>query len=177
MKKISIMLLAALMLFAFVACEDKGGDPATTLSLSAPAGTKAVFGETVADFVTIDEATNKFAVTEGAVDATLKKITTEFASGIGTPAVKTGYFLPLAYNVTLTDSATVTVTYGTEADDKLVADIDDTNDVLLIAVDDGTTVNQAAVTAMTAVKVEIKDGDTTYTQTLNFKDVTLASAE
>ena len=71
MKKISIMLLAALMLFAFVACEPDTEEPAEATLVTPLAGTdKAIVGETEVTVSNLQE--NVKILADGTVEGTLK---------------------------------------------------------------------------------------------------------
>ena len=99
MKKISIMLLAALMLFAFVACNpDENGDKAGTLTVAKAAATDTVFGKdatakTADKFV---QDTGYAIGTDNKVTAKLVKVEeAEKLTGYPITGVETGYFLPV----------------------------------------------------------------------------------
>ena len=88
MKKISIMLLAALMLFAFVACDDKTGDDAAeAASLQVATLAKEYLGKDAAALGTIEIAA------DGKVTGNLKELTgfKEFNSTVEDE--QSGYYL------------------------------------------------------------------------------------
>ena len=88
MKKISIMLLAALMLFAFVACEDNTGDDvadAATLQVTTLA--KAYLGKTAADLGTIEIAA------DGKVTGSLKEVKDFKDFNTAVAEEQSGYYL------------------------------------------------------------------------------------
>ena len=72
MKKISIMLLAALMLFAFVACDNTGNEPEVSDVAAAMTGEFSQTG--VTDKITISEIQENLTIAkDGKVSGTLKE--------------------------------------------------------------------------------------------------------
>ena len=170
MKKISIMLLAALMLFAFVACEDNTGDDvadAATLQVTTLA--KEYLGQTAAKLGTIEIAA------DGKVTGSLSKIEdfTQFGAG----DLASGYYLGFS----ITDAATK---YGDTAKLYFYKTVDDTTTssdafVLKDNPDNIFRVADASGQALAdswKVVVLDKNGDS-YSITFDLSDVTFGEAK
>ena len=93
MKKISIMLLAALMLFAFVVCNpDETGDEPAALAVDEAAQADQVLGTQAASLFVEEDG---YAIaTDNKVTATLKNDVTG-VTGYPVETVTAGYFLPV----------------------------------------------------------------------------------
>ena len=169
MKKISIMLLAALMLFAFVACEENGDKDAAALVVANVAASTEIGGNT---FAAVTVSNNK-------VTATLAEISTEWADfGTGTDA--TGYFLPLTITTPASvENATVTAKMGdTTPTAKIFTEGEGSSAKNYVVVK----VAEAAETSADALKaldleLTLKVGEDSYKATLDLAEVTLTIAE
>ena len=122
MKKISIMLLAALMLFAFVACDNDGNkDEAEALTFGTYTGADVLAEATEGDTtLKVSDLAANVSVANGVVTAELNNVS---ENQLLPTTAKKGYFLPLLVTNNLGEEAQLTVKKGTETtavDAKLV---------------------------------------------------------
>ncbi len=96
MKKIAIMLLAALMLFAFVACDDTTKEPAEATLVTPLAGTdKAIVGETEVTVSNLQE--NVKILEDGTVEGKFMYYTVGETWDV--PTETDGYYLAVELNL------------------------------------------------------------------------------
>ena len=176
MKKISIMLLAALMLFAFVACENNGDDDAKA-ALQVEAINSKITEVGTSD-VAVTSIGAKFG-TDGKLAATELTAVSEWATDFGTTPAK-GYFLAMGVKTDVGTGATVTAKNGTtEYEAIILEDVEGTEnakqDILVIQVQSGEAVAADDVMEGNCVVTVTTKGDApeTYELTLDLTKVTL----
>ena len=176
MKKISIMLLAALMLFAFVACDDNGkDDDALKLQLAVASQQATVGGKQVSALQDAQAKIENEVVT--ATPAKIESAWTEFGA-----ENNTGYFL--AFKVTSptiaeADFSKVTMKKGNDSFTQFkmfnVASGEQAGVYLVVRVADSEAAAGALADATYTVTYT-KDNDS-YPATLKVNEVTIPSAE
>ena len=166
MKKIAIMLLAALMLFAFVACDDTTKtDEGAALKVSALAEGDKYLERTAADY-------GDYTITDGKVEGTLYKITDFSEFNTANEAEQSGYYLAFK----LTD-------YDDLKNGKMTFYKDGKETKKDIAVDEFNVfrVEDADATTGTADfatwKVTVTSGDETYSVTFDLSKVKLGEKQ
>ena len=166
MKKISIMLLTALMLFAFVACENDGDKDAAALVVASVDANTVIDGNTFATAVTVSN--NK-------VTTTLAEISTAW-DDFGAETAGTGYFLPLTITTpSSVKNATVTAKMGDKTPVAKIFTVGEDSSAKNYVV---VKVAEAAETSADALKaldleLTVKVGEDSYKATLDLAEVTL----
>ena len=163
MKKIAIMLLAALMLFAFVACDDTTKTDGATLTVS-------LLGEEGYLGATQDKYGDYEIAADGTVTGSIYKQTlTEYWPDAANKENE-GYFFAFVITNDFSEDATMTFQKGDEepAEDKTDMAFEAKN-VFKIAAEDKTG-------RVDSWKVTVKDGDETYSITFDLTDVDLTDA-
>ena len=161
MKKIAIMLLAALMLFAFVACDDTTKTDGATLKVSALAEGDEYLEKTAADY-------GDYTITDGKVEGTLYLIEnfTEFNATV--EEEQSGYYL--AFKLTdyedLKDGKMTFYKDGTAT--KKDIKVDEFN---VFRVEDA----EAETPDFATWKVSVTSGDETYSVTFDLSKVELGT--
>ena len=163
MKKISIMLLAALMLFAFVACDDTTNTDGATLTVS-------LLGEDGYLGATQDKYGDYQIAADGTVTGEIYKQTlTEYWPEAANQEDE-GYFFAFEITNDFSEDATMTFQKGDDepAEDKTDMAFE-ANNVFKIASND-------KADREDSWKVTVKDGDETYSITFDLTDVDLTDA-
>ena len=164
MKKISIMLLAALMLFAFVACDDTTKTDGATLTVSL-LGEEEYLGATQEQYGDYEIAA------DGTVTGTINKQTLTQYWPEAADQEDEGYFFAFVITNDFSEDATMTFQKGDEepAEDKTDMAFEAKNVFKIADAEKNGRVD--------SWKVTVKDGDETYSITFDLSEVVLANAE
>ena len=171
MKKISIMLLAALMLFAFVACDDTTKEPAEA-TLVTPLASSATLKIGTKDVKVSDLQENVKILEDGTVEGKLKYY--EVGSEWGVEKEEEGFYLAVELNLKADDVYKVTNknSEGAKNGKEITVTADD-NDLMIFL---GTTPESVKASEVT---IEVKK-DGKYPETpdlkLTFKNVDATGA-
>ena len=166
MKKIAIMLLAALMLFAFVACDDNKGDE-TVPTLKVSAWTEGKISGIVSEF-NVNKLSENLKIENGKVTGTLKPIDnfTEFS---GDDAENDGYFFAFKIDEKqFKDTSKVTMTSYKDGKVSKQFDKFDAEFIYRLGGKD-----LESTKNLKTFKLECKEGDEVYSITFDFSELKL----